>query len=699
MKAFFTRLWAWLVRQLTTGHLGPLAGLAALHVAVMGRLLRGGHGTPHTAIPYDFQDSYSRFLIFISDTLHAGALPTWFPYGHAGTPFFVNPQSQLWTPVTWLLTLVPGYSLLVAQWQDVFTLLLGSIGVYFLAWRLWGTRAAAWLCAVAFNFTSARLCNAEHMDIVTAFSLFPWIFWGLERLCRGERWAVPVLGMLWGLLVVSGYPGVVLLSPLWFLGWATWLLVGECPDRAARRRFLVGLVQSLLLGLGIASGYCLCIAANLGAFSRGAPLDTDAALLQSLSPSDLWHLVFGVSTALKPEGVITDMSMRGLYFGIVALALAGYAVLSRRKPVVTVLASGFLLALLMSLGRYFFARVALHDYLPMFNFSRFPAGDSRAVVALAGSLLAGGGLAHLLEEPEGRSRFARMLVGAAVLLLAGYVWLKNIIYPGVPAAQLAESFNNVVLVELLAVLVALVGLVRFTQGKAVAACLLLACALDSGMHTGSDAVLFAHPAGDRVRHFVDIRTGSFDAANALGPRVDAAAVLDVRSNDGYLNKRFYLGSYSPFFLKGFARLFDSEFKNFMVKGRRIVGFVGGQPPERGAAFEQAALPVDFQITRYLPDRVDYVVQLPARTTLVFNEMYFPGWRARVDQGATVAMAEVAGGFRALTVEAGRHVIATRFSPWSFWVGLVTTIAGWLLALAWLARTTFLRRRPQPAVTP
>ena len=703
IRTLIDRLWTWLRERPFAKHLGPLGILTVLHIAVMERGLRGSNGIPVNTIPYDFFDGYSRLFIFICDSLHAGALPIWFPYGHAGTPFFLNPQSQLWTPVTWVLSVLPGYSLLVVQRQELLTILFGSFGVYFLAYNLWTKRSAALVAAIAFNFTSARLCNAQHMDIITAFSLFPWIFWSIKRVAEAKPWARPVLGMLFGLLIVSGYPGVVLLCPLWFGGWTVWLLVSACDDRAARKKFFGGICLSLALGIGISSGFWLPVISNLNAFSRGEPLSTNAALAQSLMPSDLWHLIYGAPTTLVPAGVTTDRSMRGLYFGIVALVLAFYALIAHRSRTTTVLGVGFLLALLMSLGNGFFARVALHDYFAALNLSRFPAGDSRAVAALAGSLLAGGGLANLLAHPEDRKQVSRILLGSVVLLLLGLLWLGSTIYPGATPAAIHEVFANVVLVELLVGIIAVVGVLRFSQTSALAICLLVASGLDASMHASVDASMWSTPMEGPARRYRDIRSKTFDPAKATVPRIDSRSMIDVGANDGYLNKNFYLASYSPFQMRRFEALLAKGFKDFLLNGKRIVGFLGGPPPSDSVAFQQKAVAVGFQITRYLPDRVDYVVDLPVRTTLVFNEIYFPGWQAHVDGAATVDMQEVAGGLRALTIEAGHHTIATRFSPWTFWFGLVTTLLSWGLALAWLVRTTFWvgkQKRPiMPVPTP
>lgn len=694
MNAAFHRLLCRL--RPATRHLGPLAILSLLHIAVVERNLRGSSGLPMNVIPYDFSDTYARFLMFISDSLHAGSWPIWYPYGNAGTPFLLNPQSQLWNPVTWLLS-IPGYTLLLAQWQVFLTLLFGSWGTYFLACSLWNKRSAALLAAIAFNFTSARLLNAEHIDIIAAFSLFPWIFWAIERTARGHAWAVPMLGMFLGWLVVSGYPGVVLLSPLWFGAWAIWTGVTDCSDSASRKRFSWRFCLALALALGISAGYWLPVATDLGAFSRGAPLPTDAALAESLSAGDLWHLVYGTPVNLVPSGVTTDVSMRGLYFGVLALLLAVYAVVASRSRIVTAIAVAFVLALLMSMGKWFFLRVTLQDYVSALNRSRFPAGDSRAVAALAGSLLAGGGLSALLDNPDDRRRLSRILVGGIAILLLGLIWLGIAIYPGVAPAVLNEKFSTPVFFELLVLGLALLAVLRFSRPVALTVALLALAGLDSGTHAVRQAGLWSITTPPGFQHFRNDRITDFAPATALGRRIDSAAAalnLDVGANQGFLNKKFYLAMYTPFVVNRFSTLIAHGYRHFLVTGARIVGFVAAPPPSDANAFLQQQVPVTFQISRYLPDRVDYVVDVTAPTTLVFNEIYHPGWKARIDHGKTVAMSEIAGGLRGLAVAPGHHVIETRFSPWTFWAGLFTTFASWLVALAWLARTTVWQRKPR-----
>jgi hypothetical protein len=207
------------------------------------------------------------------------------------------------------------------------------------------------------------------------------------------------------------------------------------------------------------------------------------------------------------------------------------------------------------------------------------------------------------------------------------------------------------------------------------------------MHAATDASLYGRPKEDPsvARGLVsgNIHSKVFDPGKALVPRIDTPSLLDISASDGYLNKAFYLASYSGFRLKRFDSLLDRGFRPFLVSGQRVVAFVGA-PPQDGAAFQSQAAPVDFRIVRYMPDRVDYEVTVAQPTTLVFNEIYFPGWQARVDDGKSLPMQEAAGGLRALTVAAGRHAIATRFSPATFWIALGLTMLSWVGAGVWLA---------------
>ena len=103
-------------------------------------------------------------------------------------------------------------------------------------------------------------------------------------------------------------------------------------------------------------------------------------------------------------GADIDVSMRGVYFGALAIPLALAALLLIRDKIVPALLVLVVLAFLMACGGYFFGRVFLHIIFPVLNISRFPSADSRALMVLGWALLAGGGVTLLQADVEAARR-------------------------------------------------------------------------------------------------------------------------------------------------------------------------------------------------------------------------------------------------------------------------------------------------------
>jgi hypothetical protein len=125
-----------------------------------------------------------------------------------------------------------------------------------------------------------------------------------------------------------------------------------------------------------------------------------------------------------------------------------------------------------------------------------------------------------------------------------------------------------------------------------------------------------------------------------------------------------------------AAVLDPEFDS-----RREVVLAEGAPAPVDPAFTGAA-----RIDRLAADRVRLQVDLTTRGYAVLVDSYDPGWRATVDgKAAPVLRANVA--FRAVPVEAGRHVVELVYRPPTVLIGLGLTGAGAVAAglAAWPSR--------------
>ena len=82
-----------------------------------------------------------------------------------------------------------------------------------------------------------------------------------------------------------------------------------------------------------------------------------------------------------------------------------------------------------------------------------------------------------------------------------------------------------------------------------------------------------------------------------------------------------------------------------------------------------------------PNRLNIHVQSEAPGYLVIADVWYPGWRARVDSKSTpVLRADYL--FKALAIPAGEHEIVISFRPWTSLAGAIVS------ALAWLGLVTF-----------
>lgn len=665
-----------------------------MNVVVFARLLfRDGDGVPYSTIPFDFASQYSVWLVYISDCFKSGYFPLWSPYVAAGTPFFINPQSQLYSPLTLLVAPTLGYTQFSAQVQSVFMLFFGGCGAYALSYTLWRSRWAALASAVCFNFTSAIFGNLEHTTIISSAALLPWLFWAAGLAARGAHaWAYPALAFFIYFLITSGYPGVILMGLLWLLAYTVYLAYQR--EGATRAGLLVLVRHGLawLLGLGLAAAHWLPIVIHRKEFTRGAPLGIDVALSGgNLFFKHLWGMLFQFMTENPLPGPDVDISMRGVYFGALAIPLALAAALMIKEKVVPALIVLVLLALLMASGSWFFGRVFLHILFPFLNMSRFPSADSRSLMVLGWSMLAGGGAALLVREAESARRFVgRACVVLLAALLLG-LFILRAVYP-------VEVYDNVV-VNYATAEIFFVGLaalsVRAFAGRRLVACLIVLLVLESGTCVASNMkIVSALPyTPEQYREVVARHKRAFTPESANAPRLaDGESLEGEESGRAYLQKNFYLSDYNPLHLHRLARLLATGYKDWLISGPRVVALPPQSSPQSYPEFETQAQKIEYTIVSYTPNQVVYQVNAAGDALLVFNEVYFPGWRATVDGGAQTPMTQVGGGLRALRVAAGGHRVVTTFAPRSFYMGVGVSLLSLVVFLGWLLIPIYLARR-------
>jgi Bacterial membrane protein YfhO len=198
--------------------------------------------------------------------------------------------------------------------------------------------------------------------------------------------------------------------------------------------------------------------------------------------------------------------------------------------------------------------------------------------------------------------------------------------------------------------------------------------------------------GEQHQQYMATRRRAFTPEAANVPRLTADPdLVTEEAGRGYVEKTFYLSDYNPLRLRRYQYLLDAGFTDWLTNGPRVVALPPGSQPWTYETFQPLVSPVDYQILTYQPNQVSYQVRAEHDALLVFNEIFFPGWRATVD-GQRATVTPVSGGLRGVQVAAGAHTIVLSFQPNSFYVGVAVSLVSAALFLLWCSLIFYAARR-------
>jgi len=218
------------------------------------------------------------------------------------------------------------------------------------------------------------------------------------------------------------------------------------------------------------------------------------ALSGGLDFAHLWGLLFNFTTSTPFEGATLDASMVGLYVGAIALPLAALSLLRERDPTMRAVAIAAGGMLLMSLGAFFFGRVALHWLVPTMNISRFPAADSRTSMVLCLALLAGSGARLLHDSKDAREVAFKLYAATWAGLGVAMVALRRFAYRDMAQTDYLHRVVGGLTAQMLLIGVLLLALGRRSRPRVLLGCLATLLVVD----LGTSAILNYAAIGMRV---------------------------------------------------------------------------------------------------------------------------------------------------------------------------------------------------------
>lgn len=417
------------------------APVGAIVLLVTGSLLvfRGylsGAATP----PWDF---YSNYLTGAHSWWDLGSFfnpPQFIPYIVGGYPAYLGIQGSGWYLPVGLVAGLFDYTPHAAAALQAASVAFGSVGAYLLSGELGLRRSCAVVVGCGFLFTAGFFSNAQHVDILRAWALLPWLLLALTRPRTKSPWAVALAAMLWFQFFVGAYPGSIVAAAYLCGGWALitfWLNPGRRLNYAA---WLLATV-----GVGILLAMPKWLPYVLGSGSQYQP------------GSDLVFNLGSVATIFFPytsEVLANDVSMRS-FFVVPVLTLAAFFAGRNRRLIRYAL---FLIIAGAVLGLPVGPLLVIQRVMPLLDLSRFGATDFKVGMVLGVVLLGASGLQMIVEAGPGsrsahwwRARLAIATWAVLFVCLAGFA-------VGLPSAALGMGLLWVVASVLALVAVRLVVL-------------------------------------------------------------------------------------------------------------------------------------------------------------------------------------------------------------------------------------------------
>jgi hypothetical protein len=645
----------------------------------------------------DFARTYYAWPAFWTTAINTGIFPEWMPYQSMGYPLAINAQSGLYYPIFWIFALlhIP-YTLHAAVIVQVLHVFFGSVGMFLLLNLIFKSTRYAFIGAVAFQFFGGFYSNAEHSDIIRAFSIAPWLFYVIKlnidkpSITRRTLF-IPIVIYF---LATGGYPGNFI-SSLFIIPVFLCLEIFHAYLKVKRRALKVGAAMLGLMVVGI----------SISVIHIGPVLQerNDLTRFISLTPqhSGLWKKDIP-ALFMSSRPITGEPSMRSTFVTLPILIFASFISFSAIKKhwiFITIL----IISILMVAGSHSVFWQKITSAVPALKLSRFPSSDYRVFIAIPIIILGTAGLKSIIECRISWKEF----VLRAVFVIT---WFSLGVYSVYSAVN--QGFINFEVVSAVFILLAIILFIIYysrrnkslenvsgtskpliLSGTALLIIVLL-ISMDgfrvvSDMQTWKEIPFNRQYINNNVALEKDgklITYAIFQNIPTERPPREAVGVYNyswrgylqgnymtndyantilnarfiVESNNTY--RQYMLMKWTPILVEpNFAKSYDSKiilpvstFSNITESQVQAKPFTAFQDPHAANQVVQ---------TLYGINDISYKVTLKDPKLMIENEIYFPGWQADLifrHQEVKLQASVVNDVFRAWLLPAGDYIMIAHF---------------------------------------
>ena len=595
---------------------------------------------------WDIVDINLPWRYFTSECIRNGILPLWNPYINCG--FSQSADMMTWYPISWLIGLLFGNSLITLQYEYILHILIGSIGVYKLGKLLNLNREVKLVISVSFMFSGLFISNAQHFGWIVSAAWFPYVLYYYILFSKNLSLKEGIIFVLFLFLqLTGGYIGFFIITAYILVGIFIYFLLKRFKENQVKAYLIQNLLLFVIFVL-LSSVALIPFYEISSALTRYHQINIDYVAQGSLPFKALISFILPFATTTNVNYWGADLSLINCYIGIIPLIYLFYSLTIRNNKRVWIL---FLLGLL-------FLSIALADlfpvirwlyYLPLLDIFRFPV--IFRFFAYFAFIIAGGiGLNHFLNN-SGKEKTIRIIIYVFLgILVVAFIYnffhiekwkfKKLLLFDFRVFLDTASISDRIFLQAFISslVLIAFLIILKKYQGRIRSLLMMTIVIIDmiiaSQLNIYHTVVDYANPKP--TQKAISELPDKFPTPDLKENIIDinkltAPAIPNLWRNLNIFHKKTSYTGYSPYY---FSSMFKSEKEGVCNSAIKNPLFYFADSINSNLIIDSLTIDTlsynKIKILEFSPNQVELFVKTEAKQLLTFVQNYYPGWEVYIN---------------------------------------------------------------------
>ncbi|MFC2151855.1 YfhO family protein [Bacteroidota bacterium] len=662
---------------------------------------------------WDILDINLPWRYFISECLQNGFLPLWNPYINCGFPQTADPMT--WYPVSWAIGLIFGNDLISLQYEYLFHIFIGGIGLYKLGVLLKLNRETRLIISISFMFSGLFISNAQHFGWIVSAAWFPLILYYYILFCKTLKIKYGIIFILFLFFqLTGGYAGFFIITVYILIALFLYFLFGYLKEKIYVKYVLTNVILAIIFIL--LSSVVLVSSIELSLYlTRYNQLNIDYVISYALPVRALISFILPFATTTNTEYWGADSSLINCYFGIIPFVFLIYSILVIKKTKLRILFFIGLLFLCTALADIFPFRKWLF-YLPFMNIFRFP-NIFRFFAYVIFLIVSGIGINYFLKENKKETLLKNIILALTGVIITFFIYnslyiekwkFKKLISFDLKTFLDTASIHDRIVLQafiVIAILTTFYIILRRLKGKKRNILLILVVIFDMIIATQLNiyhtVIDYTNPKATQqtIKNLPggipipDINEKIKDINDLTAPAIPFL----WRNLNIYHKKTSYTG-YSPYY---FTAMYKSETEGLIHSVIKNPLFYLSDSIHSNYVID--SLSIDslsskkIKIKAFNPNQVELNVKSDKKQLLTFVQNYYPGWKAYVNE-AEVDLIRSNYTFMSLWIPNGENTVVFKYEPKNILIAFYISTIVLFVLLIFLLINTFKLYRSQITLT-